>query len=133
VSRLRLRAERERVGAVMAWLDARCAALGLGQDVANRLALVCEEVVLNVAGYGGPPVPTIELDLSYAPPTLQLTVTDDGRPFDPTLEAPPALGLELEDRAIGGLGILMIRELMDEVEYARTRGCNRLTLRKRVC
>jgi serine/threonine-protein kinase RsbW len=59
-------------------------------------------------------------------------VEDDGRPFDPLLVPPPDLTLPLERRPIGGLGIHLIRSLMDEVAYARHDGRNVLKMAKRL-
>ena len=65
------------------------------------------------------------------PGLLIAVLQDDGKPFNPLLEAPAAI-LEgsIEDRPIGGLGIHFMRTLMDEVAYQREEGHNRLTLIK---
>jgi len=57
-------------------------------------------------------------------------VEDDGKPFDPLQAPPPDLSLPLERRPIGGLGIHLIRNLMDEVSYARVGGRNVLKMVK---
>jgi serine/threonine-protein kinase RsbW len=63
---------------------------------------------------------------------LQLTVLDDAPPFDP-LEAPePDTTLPVEQRPLGGLGIFLVRKLMDEVQYERRDGRNRVACRKRI-
>ena len=61
-----------------------------------------------------------------------MLIADDGRPFDPLTEAPePDLESAIEDRPIGGLGVHLVRTMMDEVRYRREEGKNRLTLVKR--
>jgi len=61
-----------------------------------------------------------------------LTVTDDGHPFNP-LEAPePDTTLPVEERPIGGLGIYLLRKMFDRMDYTRTDGKNRVTLRKKL-
>ena len=63
---------------------------------------------------------------------LTLVVADEGGPFDPLTDSDePDIDAALEDRAIGGLGIFLIRQFMDEVHYAREDGRNVLTMVKR--
>jgi anti-sigma regulatory factor (Ser/Thr protein kinase) len=61
---------------------------------------------------------------------LKLTLTDDGPGFDPFAEAEPDTSLSVEDRPIGGLGIQLVRKLMDEVSYERRDGQNVVVLVK---
>ena len=94
--------------------------------------LAIEELVTNCIkhGYDDTDEHTIEVTLKLSANELALTVTDDGHPFNP-LELPePDLHLPMEDRPIGGLGIHLLRKMSDRMEYARTGGKNRLTLRK---
>jgi len=62
---------------------------------------------------------------------LAATVSDDGAPFDPLSQPPPDIHAPAEDRKVGGLGIHLLRSLMDSVEYRRADGRNRLTFRTR--
>ncbi len=93
-------------------------------------SLTIEELVTNCIKYayqaGEEHMITIELRLVHG--TLALTVTDDGRPFNP-LEAPsPNLDLAPEERPVGGLGIHLLRQLSDGMDYARVNDRNRVTL-----
>jgi anti-sigma regulatory factor (Ser/Thr protein kinase) len=63
---------------------------------------------------------------------LVIDIGDDGRPFDPTQAAPPDLSLSLAERPIGGLGIQLVREMMDHMEYRYDGQRNCVRLRKRV-
>ena len=94
--------------------------------------LAIEELVTNCIKYAyddaKPHIIEIELKLSAG--ELVLTVTDDGRPFNP-LEAPkPDTSLPVEDLPIGGLGIHLLRKMSDRMEYVRLEQKNQLTLRK---
>ena len=94
--------------------------------------LAIEELVTNCIkyGYDDSVEHIIEIELKLCAGELLLTVTDDGHPFNP-LELPaPDTHLPLEDRPIGGLGIHLLRKMSDRMDYARTDGKNRLTLRK---
>jgi anti-sigma regulatory factor (Ser/Thr protein kinase) len=61
---------------------------------------------------------------------LLLLATDDGAPFDPTAGDPPDLDATLEDRVVGGLGLFIVGEMSDSMEYSRVDGHNRLLVTK---
>ena len=63
---------------------------------------------------------------------LIFTISDSGIPFDPTKQKPADTTLSAEERAIGGLGIHLVRQLMDEVTYSREENKNVLTLIKKI-
>ena len=60
--------------------------------------------------------------------TLRLIFSDNGKPYNPLDAKEPDITASAEDRAIGGLGIFMVRKMMDDVEYEYTKGMNKLTL-----
>ena len=63
---------------------------------------------------------------------MKFTITDSGMPFDPTTKEDADTTLSAEDRPIGGLGIYLVRQLMDSMNYERINGKNVLTLRKKL-
>ena len=64
--------------------------------------------------------------------TLVFTITDKGEEFDPTKVEEADVTLDAEDRQIGGLGIFIVRNIMNEVTYQRLEGKNILTLKKNI-
>lgn len=119
-----------------AGLDALEAALRLGgvpNGTVLDLRLVAEEVLTNLAkyGHGDGEEHTVRLRLTLATGEVTLEFTDDGRPFDPLTATPPEPQPDAE-RAEGGLGLLLLRSLVDDSEYARRGGQNVLVLKKRV-
>ena len=87
---------------------------------------VLDELITNVLTHGE--AENVTVALSLAPGLLTVTVADDGHPFNP-LDAPvPDTTLSLEEREVGGLGIHLIRNMMDDVEYVYRDGFNELTL-----
>lgn len=104
--------------------------IGVESKMAKKLQLGVEEAVVNVIDYAYPPGTqgTITLNASYDRRQLRFVITDTGVPFDPTLSLLPDITLNAEDRPIGGLGILLMRELTDDISYERTDGKNILTL-----
>ena len=107
-------------------------------DVPSRtlyaINLALDEVVTNVVRHGFDDAAGQELVTEIVASRAELTtvVTDQGRAFNPLDMAPPDLNAPLADRALGGLGIHLIRSLMDGVEYRRDGQKNVLTLRKRI-
>ncbi len=131
MSTLRITAEATHLPAAMTWLEAECGANHIGPDDALRVAIVLEELLVNVTTYGGaPPPPAVELTFIRAPLALELVIEDDGVAFDPTAAPAPNLSGDVEERIVGSLGIHLVMQLMDEVSYTRSGNVNRLVLRK---
>ena len=107
---------------------------GVAPGVISMVNLCLEELVANTIAYGYSDTAPheIEVQLQCDGAALAIDITDDGSPFDPTLAPVPDVDAALEDRPIGGLGIHLVRTLMDEVAYRRDGGLNRVRLRKRL-
>ena len=100
-------------------------------DLIFKVNLVLDELSVNIVNYGGE-ASEIEVSLAADADEVRVEISDDGRPFDPLTDAiEPDLDTSLEDRAIGGLGIHLVREMMDELYYSREDGKNRLAMVKR--
>jgi anti-sigma regulatory factor (Ser/Thr protein kinase) len=115
------------------WVEAHCAASGVDREVAMKLALALEEAVANVIrhGFPGSPLPhRLAVRLDIDPDAVTAKVIDNARPFDPTGVSPPDLTSSLEERRLGGLGIHLMRELMDGLDYRRAGDRNILRLSK---
>lgn len=95
-----------------------------------RVNLVLEELGLNVMTHGQRAgARELEVILTSEPDTVTMEIVDDGPPFDPLRDAPPPdTEAELNKRPVGGLGVHLVREMMDEVRYRYEDGKNRLTL-----
>jgi anti-sigma regulatory factor (Ser/Thr protein kinase) len=106
----------------------------LPPEVANALYVGVDEAVSNAIahGYPGDARGEIAVRIRRRPDSVVLEIEDDGAPFDPLQAAPPDLTLPLDQRPVGGLGIHLIRNLMDEVSYMRQGGKNGLKLVKHV-
>jgi anti-sigma regulatory factor (Ser/Thr protein kinase) len=96
--------------------------------------LAIEELVTNCIAYAYDDAAAhiVVIVVSVDDEMLTMTVTDDGRPFDPLTVPPPDLSLDIQHRPLGGLGIFLLRELADHVAYERRGRTNRLTLTKRM-
>ncbi|MDD2328377.1 MAG: ATP-binding protein [bacterium] len=96
--------------------------------------LVLEEALSNVIFYAYEDERTheIRIDFEYADNRLDVTIRDSGKPFDPTRNNNPDLTLPVEERPIGGLGIFLIRKIMQEVSYERLGEENILRMSKMI-
>jgi anti-sigma regulatory factor (Ser/Thr protein kinase) len=114
------------------WVDAACRADGVPDDTRVKLMLAVEEAVMNVmvhAFAGLPPPHTIKVRLDIAE-AFAAEVIDNGHPFDPTSAPTPDLSLPPDQRRPGGLGIHLMRGMMDHIRYRRSDGHNILRLEK---
>lgn len=111
-----------------------CQKHGLSSEIEGDLSLALEEILVNVIRYSHPEGGKHEILvwLSLEEGYVIAIVEDDGVPFNP-LEAPdPDLYSPIEARPIGGLGIHLVRNITDGLEYSRNEGRNRLVMRKQV-
>ena len=108
--------------------------LQLDTSFARQLRLAVEEALVNVIDYAYPSEieGKIELHIMSDGHTLKTVIKDYGVAFDPTTQQMADTSLSAEERQIGGLGILLVRELMDTVNYERYDGMNILTLTKKL-
>jgi sigma-B regulation protein RsbU (phosphoserine phosphatase) len=110
-----------------------CEEVGMDMAVAIQMNLAMEEAVVNVMSYAYPAdtVGDVTIEAVTIADQLQFTITDSGTPFDPTAKEDVDTTLSAEERPIGGLGIHLVRQLMDSITYERIDGKNVLTLRKK--
>ncbi|MBO4844438.1 MAG: SpoIIE family protein phosphatase [Bacteroidales bacterium] len=106
----------------------------LGNSVATNLNLALEEAVTNVMLYAYPKDTEgiIEIEALIKDNSLIFKVMDSGKPFDPTSVPEVDVTKDLADRPIGGLGIHLVRKIMDEVRYSREDGRNIFTMIKNI-
>ena len=97
-----------------------------------KVNLVLEELGLNILSYGGSGAdrrPEIEIVLISEDDSLTIEVLDDGQPFNPLADAvEPDIEAILDDRPVGGLGVHLVRTLMDDLSYQRAAGRNLLKM-----
>ena len=114
-------------------LDGFCAAHRIPAAEAWRLKVSLDEALSNVVRHG--PESSrgeVSIGMRLDAGAVELTVSDGGPAFNPLDVQPPDRTGGLEARTPGGLGIVLVRALMDDVEYARRDGLNVLTMRKRL-
>lgn len=100
-----------------------------------QINMVLEEAVSNVILYAFDDKEEhyFKVRGEMANDTFSITIIDDGIAFDPVAQAPDVdISLPAEERKIGGLGIFLMKQVMNEVEYERKSGCNILKMRKKI-
>ena len=108
--------------------------VSLSPEVVFNLTLVLEEAVVNIINYAYPKEDheSIYLSAKLHNDSIMLVLTDTGKEFDPTMAPEADITLSADERPIGGLGIFLIRQIMNEVKYERIEGKNVLTLEKKL-
>lgn len=113
------------------WVEALAEEAGLAPDKTFQLNLALEEAVVNVINYAYPGkegMPFV-VEAEVLDDRICFVIDDSGVAFDPTQADEPDLTLSAEERPIGGLGIMLVRQFMTDIAYERTAdGHNRLSL-----
>ena len=128
---LTLKNEVEELNKLPEFVDSVCEEAGVDMALVASLNLALEEAVTNVVLYAyqkGEGL--VDIDAVYTDKRLKFVITDSGIAFDPTKKEAADTTLSVEERSIGGLGIHLVRQIMDSVNYERVDGKNVLTLRK---
>ena len=119
--------------AALDWLEATLRGAGIGETVVGELRLVAEEGLSNVIKYAYADTArhSIEVTVEIGRGEVQLVLRDDGRPFNPLAAPAPDLDAPVEQRPAGGLGVHLLRNLVDRADYRREGDANVLRLVKR--
>lgn len=114
------------------FLDTFCEEGGVDMETTMSLNLAMEEAVVNVMDYAYPEGTegSVSIEARLDDTGITFVIIDSGIPFDPTAKEDADTTLPLDERNIGGLGIFLTRQIMDEIEYERNNDRNILTLRK---
>ena len=115
-------------------VDEVCKSVGFDEGKTMEIKVAVEEAVVNVMNYAYPPEQRGDVTIEAASNDIRLkfTIIDSGKPFDPTVQNEVDTTLSAEARSIGGLGIHLIRQNMDSINYERVDNLNVLTLRKKL-
>lgn len=116
------------------FVDEVCENVGFDMSTTFKLNLAIEEAVVNVMSYAYPAGTKgdVDIDAEADDEQLKFVISDSGTPFDPTQKGEVDTTLSAEERSIGGLGIHLIRQIMDTINYERVDGKNVLTLCKKL-
>jgi sigma-B regulation protein RsbU (phosphoserine phosphatase) len=124
----------EKVPVLAEFVDEVCEIVGFDMSTTMGINLALEEAVVNVMSYAYQSGTTgnVNIEAIANETRLKFIISDWGTPFDPTAEKEVDTTLSAEERPIGGLGIHLVRQIMDSINYERIDGMNVLTLRKKL-
>ena len=122
----------EEISRVSEFTENVCSELRLDSELTMKIVLALEEAVSNVILYAYPKEENATVDITFriVNGNLIISITDQGKEFDPTKGGEVDISLTADERPIGGLGIFLIKQIMNEVEYKRIDGSNILTMKK---
>jgi len=131
---LKFKNEDQELARVAEFMESVCDELQLDMHQAMKLQLAMEEMVTNVIFYAYPEGTTADITLTAESDGQELTfvLSDTGKPFDPTAKEDADTETNPMDREQGGMGILIVKNIMNEVSYQRIEGENRLTMKKKL-
>ena len=130
---MRFEAELENLSHIRRFVQARAEALGADTEAVSDLMIAANEAASNIVVHGYQERSgVIDVEVTQKGDFLEVRLRDQAPPFDPTTIPPPDTTLPLEQRPYGGMGMHLIRQLVDDVTYRFTpQGGNELILAKR--
>ncbi len=134
MKKLTIEAKIEKLPKVLAFLDEVLEEAECNMKAQMQLDIAVEEIYVNIASYayeGKDGMADIEIDIS-ADRVASVRFFDSGVPYDPLKKPDPDVTLSADERAIGGLGIFMVKKSMDDMSYEYKDGMNVLTIKKQI-
>ena len=135
MNELTLAATVENLDTVMGFVEEHLEEYGCPMSTMMQVSLAVEEIYVNIANYAYNPEvgpATIQVEVHEEPLEVLITFMDKGKPYDPLAKEDPDITLSADDREIGGLGIFMVKQTMDDVHYEYANGSNILKISKRL-
>ncbi len=132
---LRVPAEVKQLPVINEFISEELEKYGCSMAVQMQVELAVEEIFVNIANYAYHPElgeAEVDVDAGGDPPTITIRFLDHGKPFNPLEREDVDVTAAAESRSIGGLGILLVKKNMDDVEYSYEDGKNILTIRKKL-
>ena len=132
---LTIEAAVENIGIVTAFVDEQLEALECPLKAQMQIDIAIDELFGNIAQYAYHPETgdaTVRVEVAEHPMAVVISFIDNGIPYDPLAKEDPDITLPAEERAIGGLGIFMVKETMDGISYEYKDGQNILTIKKKI-
>ena len=128
-----IKAKTENLQEVLSYVDEELEKHNCPMGVMMAIDVAVDELFANIAHYAYNPetgFATVRVDVVKDPLAVEITFVDNGVPYDPLAKADPDTTLSVEDREIGGLGILIVKKTMDAVNYEYKDGKNILKIKK---
>lgn len=126
----------EELGRVTGFINEQLEGYGCSMKILLQLELAVEELYVNIARYAYSPskegYAAVRCEVLEDPLRVVIQFLDDGIPYNPLEKPDPDISKNAEEREIGGLGIFMVKQSMDGIDYSYENGKNILTIRKNI-
>ena len=132
---LDIEAKEENLSQVITFVDEQLEAVGCSMKAQMQIDVAVEEIFVNICKYAYHPETgrtVVRVEVTDEPVQVKITFVDHGKPYDPLAKEDPDVTLNADVRPIGGLGIFLVKQTMDAVEYEYKDGSNILTLVKSI-
>ncbi len=132
---LTIEADRKNLWKVNAFIDEELEKAGCPMLTRTTIDVAVEEVFVNIFSYAYAPetgMAVIQMAVEGDPPCAEITLIDQGAPYDPLSRPDPDTSLSIRERKKGGLGVYMVKQSMDQVRYEYRDGKNIFAMRKKV-
>ncbi|MBP5165571.1 MAG: ATP-binding protein [Lachnospiraceae bacterium] len=130
---IRLPATIDNISVVMSFVDEELVKRNCPESEKLKIDVAVDEIFANIASYAYAPEEgeaTVKVEFTDEPLQIIISFIDTGKPYNPLLKEDPDTTLSADERAIGGLGIFIVKQSMDSVEYSYEEGCNVLKIKK---
>lgn len=133
MKKITVEAKTENLQQVLQFVDAALEAADCPMKAQMQIDVAVEELFVNISSYAyAPGTGTAVIGVDVQDGVAEITFADSGIPYDPLKRDDPDVQLSAEERAIGGLGIFMVKKTMDDMAYQYRDGQNLLTIRKKL-
>ena len=134
MKKIQVDANAQSLDTVLEFVKAQLKSIGASDRDLKKMHMVIDEIFTNISNYAYKDSGTVEVITDYEQESciFSLIFQDDGEPFDPLSVKGPDTSLSAKERGLGGLGIMMVKNTMDEIFYENRDGKNVLTLKKRI-
>ena len=135
IQELKVEAQLENLSQVIQFVDRILESADCPMKAQMQIDLAVEEIFVNIAHYAYAPGKgdvSLRMEITGDPAAAVLVFTDSGVPYNPLVKDDPDISLSAAQREIGGLGIFMVKKMVDEMSYEFKDGCNVLTIRKKM-
>lgn len=133
IKELKINAEIENLEVLIAFINTELERLGCPRNIQTQIDLAVEEIFVNIAQYAYyPETGEAVIRVIAGDNEMRIEFEDSGKPYNPLETAEPDINAPVEDRPIGGLGIFLVKKIMDSIEYRYEGNRNLLSLNRTI-
>ncbi len=134
IKKLTVKASTKHLAEVRNFVAAQAEIIGLSNKDISEIRLAVDEAFTNIIkhAYKNAPSQTVSIEMGYDDRQIWISLTDEGRGFDPNTYREPDLAQRIKEKKRGGMGVYLIKKLMDQVQYNRKGRTNEIKMVKNI-